>query len=162
RQHPAILPACPSLIATVLRSRRRPCERSSSFRTAWIASFPTARGPRMPSPRPSTPIRAWPWLTRASRCSRSYRAMRRRRGRARETVTGATGRERQQVEALGALIAGETTRGLALVDEHVAEFPRDAIAVHQAGNAIALAGGSDREAYRVAFMERLAPAYGDD
>jgi tetratricopeptide (TPR) repeat protein len=66
------------------------------------------------------------------------------------------------VEALGALIAGETTRGLALVDEHVAEFPRDAIAVHQAGNAIALAGGSDREAYRVAFMERLAPAYGDD
>jgi len=83
-------------------------------------------------------------------------------GRAREMVTGATRRERQQVEALGALIAGETTRGLALVDEHVAEFPRDAIAVHQAGNAIALAGGSDREAYRVAFMERLAPAYGDD
>src|SRR5215831_14009781 len=72
-------------------------------------------------------------------------------GLARETVTGATRRERQHVEALGALI-----------DEHVAEFPRDAIAVHQAGNAIALAGGSDREAYRVAFMERLAPAYGDD
>jgi tetratricopeptide (TPR) repeat protein len=83
-------------------------------------------------------------------------------GRARETVTGATRRERQHVEALGALIAGETARGLALVDEHVAEFPRDAIAVHQAGNAIALAGGSDREAHRVAFMERLAPAYGDD
>jgi len=83
-------------------------------------------------------------------------------GRARDTVTGATRRERQHVEALGALIAGETARGLALVDEHVAEFPRDAIAVHQAGNAIALAGGNDREAYRVAFMERLAPAYGDD
>src|SRR5262245_56416095 len=83
-------------------------------------------------------------------------------GRARETVVGATRRERQHVEALRALISGETARGLALVDEHVAEFPRDAIAVHQAGNAIALAGGSDREAYRVAFMERLAPAYGDD
>ena len=83
-------------------------------------------------------------------------------GRARDTVTGATRRERQHVEALGALIGGETARGLALVDEHVAEFPRDAIAVHQAGNAIALAGGSDREAHRVAFMERLAPAYGDD
>src|SRR5215470_1619377 len=72
-------------------------------------------------------------------------------GRARDTVTGATRREQQHVEALGALIAGETARGLALVDEHLAEFPRDAIAVHQAGNAIALAGGTDREAYRVAF-----------
>ena len=27
---------------------------------------------------------------------------------------------------------------------------------------IALAGASDREEHRVAFMERLAPAYGDD
>src|SRR5262245_44428039 len=83
-------------------------------------------------------------------------------GSARETVTGATRRERQHVEALGALIAGETARGLALVDEHVAEFPRDAVVVNQAGNAIALAGGSDREQQRVAFVERLAPAYGDD
>lgn len=83
-------------------------------------------------------------------------------GRARETVAGATRRERQHVEALSALIAGETARGLALVDEHVADFPRDAVLVNQAGNAIALAGRSDREAYRVAFIERLAPAYGDD
>ena len=83
-------------------------------------------------------------------------------GRARETVAGATRRERQHVEALSALVAGETTRGLGLVDEHVAEFPRDAVVVNQAGNAIALAGGSDREQRRVAFVERLAPAYGDD
>src|SRR5689334_9554811 len=47
--------------------------------------------------------------------------------RAREVVDGATRRERQHVEALRALIAGDTTRGLALVDEHVAEFPRDAL-----------------------------------
>lgn len=83
-------------------------------------------------------------------------------GRARDTVAGATRRERQHVEALSALIAGETARGLALVDEHVAEFPRDAVVVNQAGNAIALAGRSDREEHRVAFIERLAPAYGDD
>jgi tetratricopeptide (TPR) repeat protein len=44
----------------------------------------------------------------------------------------------------------------------VAEYPRDAVLVNQAGNAIALAGRTDREAHRVAFMERLAPAYGDD
>jgi len=82
--------------------------------------------------------------------------------RARETVDGATRRERQHVEAVSAFIAGETARGLALVDEHVAEFPRDAMLVNQASGAIALAGGSDREEHRVAFLERLAPAYGDD
>ena len=83
-------------------------------------------------------------------------------GRAREAAVGATRRERQHVEALSALIAGETARGLALVDEHVREFPRDAVLVNQAGNTIALAGGSDREEHRAAFIERLAPAYGDD
>jgi tetratricopeptide (TPR) repeat protein len=83
-------------------------------------------------------------------------------GRARDTVTGATRRERQHVEALGALVGGETARGLALVEEHVAEFPRDALLVNQAGSAIGFAGGRDREAQRMAFIERLAPAYGDD
>lgn len=83
-------------------------------------------------------------------------------GRARETVTGATRRERQHVEGLGALVAGETERGLALVDEHVAEFPRDALLVNQASSAIGFAGARDREERRMAFLERLAPAYGDD
>jgi len=82
--------------------------------------------------------------------------------RARDTVAGASRRERQHVEALGALIGGETERGLALVDEHVAEFPRDALLVNQAGSAIGFAGGGDREERRAAFLERLAPAYGAD
>jgi tetratricopeptide (TPR) repeat protein len=83
-------------------------------------------------------------------------------GRARETVAGASRREKQHVEALSAMIGGETARGLALVDEHVAEFPRDALLVNQAGSAIGFAGGADREVRRAAFLERLAPAYGDD
>jgi tetratricopeptide (TPR) repeat protein len=83
-------------------------------------------------------------------------------GRARETVGGASRRERQHVEALSALIAGETARGLALVDEHVKEFPRDALLVNQASSAIGFAGARDREHARLAFLERLAPAYGDD
>ena len=83
-------------------------------------------------------------------------------GRARESVAGATRRERQHVEAVSALVAGETARGLALVDEHVKDFPRDAVLVNQASSSIALAGRSDREEHRVAFLERLAPAYGDD
>ena len=82
--------------------------------------------------------------------------------RARHSVAGATRRERQHVEALGTLIAGETARGLTLVDEHVAEFPRDALLVNQAGSAIGFAGARDREQQRMVFLERLAPAYGDD
>jgi tetratricopeptide (TPR) repeat protein len=82
--------------------------------------------------------------------------------RARARVAGASRRERQHVEAVHAFISGETARAFALVDEHVAEFPRDALLVNQASSAIALAGRSDREDYRVAFLERLAPAYGDD
>src|SRR5256886_5252613 len=83
-------------------------------------------------------------------------------GRARHSVAGATGRERQHVEAMSALIGGETARGLDLVAEHVAEFPRDALLVNQAGSAIGFAGGRDREQQRAVFLERLAPAYGDD
>ena len=82
--------------------------------------------------------------------------------RARQVVAGATRRERQHVEALHALVAGDTARGLALVDEHVAEFPRDALLVNQAGSAIGFAGAADRETRRMAFLERLTPAYGDD
>src|SRR5262249_26866647 len=82
--------------------------------------------------------------------------------RARQTVDGATRRERQHVEAVSTLLGGDTVRGLALVDEHVGEFPRDALLVNQASSAIGFAGGSDREERRMAFLERLAPAYGDD
>jgi len=82
--------------------------------------------------------------------------------RARETVEGATRRERQHVEAVSALIGGEAARGLALAEEHVAEFPRDALLVNLAGSTIGFSGARDREQQRVAFIERLAPAYGDD
>jgi tetratricopeptide (TPR) repeat protein len=83
-------------------------------------------------------------------------------GKARDMVAGATRRERQHVEALSALVAGDTVRGLALVDAHVGEFPRDALLVNQASSAIGFAGAADRETRRMAFLERLAPAYGDD
>src|SRR5919197_547135 len=79
-----------------------------------------------------------------------------------QVVPGATRRERQHVEALGVLISGETARGLDLVNEHLAEFPRDAMLVNQASSAIGFAGARDREQQRVAFLERLVPAYGDD
>jgi tetratricopeptide (TPR) repeat protein len=81
---------------------------------------------------------------------------------ARDLVAGATRRERQHVAALSRIVTGDTARGLELIDEHVAEFPRDALAVNQASSSIGFGGRPDREAFRVAFLERLAPAYGDD
>ena len=82
--------------------------------------------------------------------------------RARETAAGATRRERQHVEAVSALIGGEAARGLALAEEHLREFPRDALLVNLAGSTIGFSGARDREQRRVDLMERVAPAYGDD
>jgi tetratricopeptide (TPR) repeat protein len=82
--------------------------------------------------------------------------------RARERVGDASRRERQHVEALTAIVGGETARGVALIEEHAREFPRDALLVKQASSSIGFGGRPDREAYRTAFIERLAPAYGDD
>jgi tetratricopeptide (TPR) repeat protein len=82
--------------------------------------------------------------------------------RARGLAAGTTRREQQHVAALAAIAGGEGPRGLALIEEHVEEFPRDALLVNQAGSTIGLGGRADREALRVAFVERLADAYGDD
>jgi tetratricopeptide (TPR) repeat protein len=81
---------------------------------------------------------------------------------ARKVVSGATRRERQHVEALATIAGGEGARGLGLIEEHLKEFPRDALLVNQAASAIGLSGREDREQYRVAFVERLASNYGDD
>src|SRR5262245_31617588 len=79
-----------------------------------------------------------------------------------QLAAGATRRERQHVEALSAMVGGETARGLDLVDEHAREFPRDALLVNQASSSIGFGGRADREEFRQAFLERLASAYGDD
>jgi len=81
---------------------------------------------------------------------------------ARKLASGVTRRERQHVEALATIAGGEGARGLGLIEEHVKEFPRDALLVNQAASTIGLGGREDREQYRVAFVERLASDYGDD
>ena len=82
--------------------------------------------------------------------------------RARGLAAGVTRRERQHVEALAAIAGGEASRGLGLIEEHVKEFPRDALLVNQAGSTIGLGERADRETLRVAFIEALAGAYGHD
>ncbi|HUG37973.1 MAG TPA: hypothetical protein VML54_13535 [Candidatus Limnocylindrales bacterium] len=83
-------------------------------------------------------------------------------GRARDVAAGATRREQQHVEALATVMAGDATRGLALIEEHLREFPRDALLLNQASSTIGFSGRGDREQARADFVERLAPAYGDD
>src|SRR5215510_5258934 len=63
-------------------------------------------------------------------------------------------------ESFGAALAA--ARGLALIEEHAREFPRDALLVHQGSSMIGFSGRPDREPRRLAFVERLAPEYGDD
>jgi len=82
--------------------------------------------------------------------------------RARGLVAGVTRREQQHVAALAAIAGGESARGLGLIEEHVTEFPRDALLVNQAGSTIGLGGRADREALRADFVEALAHAYGED
>src|SRR5688572_27266045 len=83
-------------------------------------------------------------------------------GRARDVAAGATRRERQHVEALATVMSGDATRGLALIEEHLREFPRDALLLNQASSTIGFSGRGDREQARADFIERLAPDYGDD
>jgi tetratricopeptide (TPR) repeat protein len=82
--------------------------------------------------------------------------------RARALVSGASRREQQHVEILDALLGGRSAEGLALIEEHLKDFPRDALLVNQASSTIGFSGRADRERAREAFFERLAPAYGDD
>src|SRR5262245_34523183 len=81
---------------------------------------------------------------------------------AERVMPGASRRERQHVKALSAIIGGDGAGGLELIQEHVADFPRDAVRGDQASSAIGLSGRADREDARLAFVERLAPAYGED
>src|SRR5262245_29838584 len=81
---------------------------------------------------------------------------------AERTAPGASRRERQHVAALSAIVGGDGARGLSLIEEHAREFPRDALLVNQGSSMIGFSGRPDREPARLAFVERLAPDYGDD
>jgi len=74
-------------------------------------------------------------------------------------------RERRHVEALALAVAGQGALALALVREHLLEFPRDAMALAAANGVYGLIGFSgrrDRNEEMLALLDGLAPAYGDD
>lgn len=85
--------------------------------------------------------------------------------RARELGASLERRERQHVEALALAVAGQGARALALIREHLAEFPRDVMALAAANGVYGLIGFSgrqDRNEAMLALLDSVAPAYGDD
>jgi tetratricopeptide (TPR) repeat protein len=83
---------------------------------------------------------------------------------ARACVLAASGsrRERQHARAVAAFVAGQSALALALLREHLTDFPRDALTLQLATSLLAGSGTLDRREQLLALLEDLAPAYGDD
>src|SRR2546428_10576989 len=64
---------------------------------------------------------------------------------ARETVAGASPREQRQVEFIATAIEGKGPRAIDLAQEHLKEFPRDAMVVQQLTNVLTNSGRQDRK-----------------
>jgi len=74
-------------------------------------------------------------------------------------------RQRRHVETLALAVTGPGERALAAVREHLAEFPRDAMALATANGVYGLIGFSGRQERNeemLALLDGLAPAYGED
>lgn len=82
--------------------------------------------------------------------------------RARSRVAGATERERRHVAAIAAVLGGDPAGAKGLIDEQLAEYPRDALLLRQAILAISFSGAVRPKEEMLALLERVAPAYGDD
>jgi tetratricopeptide (TPR) repeat protein len=81
---------------------------------------------------------------------------------AEELIGGTSRRERQHVAAMSAFVSGQTGRAAALVREHIAEFPRDALLVQMAVMLLSGSGRVTRREESRAMLDGLAPAYGED
>lgn len=82
-----------------------------------------------------------------------------------QCLDGVTRRERQHVAALARAVDGDGATALALIREHVQEFPRDAFLLKQADGPFGLigfGGGQDRLEANFALLDSVAEAYGDD
>lgn len=80
-------------------------------------------------------------------------------------ASGLPAREASHVTFFDLVLAGRTDDAIAVMYEHLAAWPRDALVVATAGNPNGLLGGSGRIGQKhqiAALMNDLAPQYGDD
>ncbi len=86
--------------------------------------------------------------------------------RARSLAAGTSRREQQQIEALAVFVNGENQRAYALVKEHLAEFPRDALLLRVAHRLFVLGcSGAGVQNYPPVFydlMSSVEPQYRND
>jgi hypothetical protein len=85
--------------------------------------------------------------------------------RARSLAGRLTARERRNIEAIALSIDGAASQSLAVVREHVAEYPRDALPLSLALGVFGLLGFSGRRDHHEAqltLLEELAPHWGND
>lgn len=102
--------------------------------------------------------RAWQVLARGSDAAASM-------ARARALTAGVTPREQGHIEMLGHLVGGNGPAAHAAALAHLDTYPRDAVIAQPLSSVFGLIGFSGlagREAEQHAFMNRLAPHYGDD
>ena len=88
---------------------------------------------------------------------------------ARETVksaqaalNGSTDRERQHVDLVASFVNRPLTETWALVQAHLADYPRDSLIVQMGVMIHSGIGWLDRRDRHLAYIEALAPAYGED
>ena len=84
---------------------------------------------------------------------------------ARTLAAAASRRERQHVEIMAAAIEGKPTAALTGAEQHLDEFPRDALVLSLLLGAFGLyafSGRSDHDAAKLAICERHAGHYGED
>jgi len=76
-----------------------------------------------------------------------------------------TPREARHVEIVALAVGGAGPQALALLDEHLADYPRDAVPLSLALGVFGLLGFSGRRDHReaeLAMLQRLAPHWGED
>ena len=83
-------------------------------------------------------------------------------GLARSLATGATRRETQHVEAIAVMAEGDGPRSFALMRDHLAVFPRDALILSGADRYLFYSGGEDRQRLQFELLDAFADDYDDD
>lgn len=85
--------------------------------------------------------------------------------RALQCMDGVTRRERQHLQAMATAVDGDGTAALALIREHIQDFPRDALLLKQADGPFGLLGFGGEQKHleaNYALLASVAEAYGDD